>query len=53
MAQQYFKTHEGVDPAIIKEASEKLERGYKKLIGYECKEGGYGKSSPSPLDKKK
>ncbi|KAJ5074214.1 macroglobulin / complement [Anaeramoeba ignava] len=41
MAQQYFKTHTGVDPNFITESNEKLERGYKRLIGYECKKGGY------------
>lgn len=41
MAQQYFTSHQGVDPATIKKASDLLAEGYKKLIGFECKEKGY------------
>jgi alpha-2-macroglobulin-like protein len=41
MALQYFKTHSGSDPALIKDAQEKLTRGYDRLIGFECKEKGY------------
>ncbi len=41
MAQQYFTTHSGVDPAIIERSSRLLEKGYKRLTGFECKEKGY------------
>jgi len=41
MAQQYFLTHQGVDPAIIAKAQEKLDAGYKRLIGFETKDKGY------------
>jgi uncharacterized protein YfaS (alpha-2-macroglobulin family) len=41
MAQQYFLTHQGVDPGLIQRSKEMLERGYKRLSGFECKENGY------------
>ena len=41
MAMQYFNTHTGSDPALIKDAQDKLERGYKRLTGFECKQKGY------------
>jgi len=41
MAQQYFLTHQGVDPKLIQRSKEMLERGYKRLTGFECKEKGY------------
>ena len=41
MAVQYFNTHTGSDPALIKDAQDKLERGYKRLVGFECKQKGY------------
>lgn len=41
MAQQYFQTHSGVNPALMADAREKLERGYQRLVGYETKERGY------------
>lgn len=41
MAQQYFKTHSGVDPKLIAAADEKLEAGYRKLTSFECSEKGY------------
>jgi hypothetical protein len=41
MALQYLETHAGADPAVVKDAQDKLERGYKRLVGYECKEKGY------------
>ncbi len=41
MAQQYFTTHQGVDPATIKKAGDLLADGYKKLTGFECKDKGY------------
>lgn len=41
MAQQYFLSHTGVDPRLVEAAREKLERGYQRLVGFECKEKGY------------
>lgn len=41
MAQQYFTTHQGVDPATIRKAGDLLSEGYKKLTGFECKGMGY------------
>ncbi|MCA9267306.1 MAG: hypothetical protein KDA41_02495, partial [Planctomycetales bacterium] len=41
MAQQYFLSHQGVDPSLVERSSDKLEAGYKRLIGFECKSGGY------------
>ena len=41
MAQQYFLTHQGVDPALVRAAREKLDSGYKRLVGFECSEKGY------------
>jgi alpha-2-macroglobulin-like protein len=41
MAQQYFLSHQGVDPALIERASRTLETGYQRLLGFECKSGGF------------
>ena len=41
MAQQYFMTHTGVDPKLIARSNQMLEKGYKRLVGFECKSGGY------------
>jgi alpha-2-macroglobulin-like protein len=41
MAQQYFLSHQGVDPEMISKGRELLKKGYQRLIGFECKEGGY------------
>lgn len=41
MAQQYFKSHQGVDPALISRSEEMLAKGYDRLIGFESKNGGY------------
>lgn len=41
MAQQYFMTHQGVDPQLIATAKEKLDAGYKRLIGFETEKKGY------------
>ncbi|MBI5511735.1 MAG: A-macroglobulin complement component [Deltaproteobacteria bacterium] len=49
MAQQYFTTHQGVDPEIIKRSGELLQRGYQRLASFECQDKGYewfGGSSP-------
>jgi uncharacterized protein YfaS (alpha-2-macroglobulin family) len=41
MADQYFLTHSGVDPAVIAKTSELLDSGYNRLIGFECAKKGY------------
>ncbi len=41
MAQQYFQTHTGVDPALIERSNEMLAKGYERLTGFECKQHGY------------
>ncbi len=41
MAQQYFQSHTGVDPSMIERSNSLLEKGYKRLIGFECKGGGF------------
>jgi hypothetical protein len=41
MAQQYFLTHTGIDPAIIEKARNLLETSYKKLTGFESRSKGY------------
>jgi len=41
MAQQYFMTHQGIDPQLIAKAKEKLDKGYQRLIGFETEKKGY------------
>jgi uncharacterized protein YfaS (alpha-2-macroglobulin family) len=41
MAQQYFLSHQGIDPALIAKSREKLEAGYKRLISFETEQNGY------------
>lgn len=41
MVMQYLASHEGAAPALAKRATELLERGYQRLVGYECKTQGY------------
>jgi uncharacterized protein YfaS (alpha-2-macroglobulin family) len=41
MALQYLKTHAGVDPALVRRATDLLHQGYRRLVGFECKEKGY------------
>jgi hypothetical protein len=41
MAQQYFMSHEGVDPALVEKSAAILDKGYKRLTGFACKGGGY------------
>ena len=41
MAQQYFTTHHGVDPALIQRSNALLEKGYKRLVSFECGKHGY------------
>ena len=41
MAMSYFETHSGVNPELVKRSREKLDKGYKRLVGFECKEKGY------------
>jgi uncharacterized protein YfaS (alpha-2-macroglobulin family) len=41
MAQQYFLTHTGIDPAVIEKARGLLESSYKRLTGFETRSKGY------------
>jgi uncharacterized protein YfaS (alpha-2-macroglobulin family) len=41
MAQQYFQSHVGIDPSLIQRSGAMLAKGYDRLIGYECKTGGF------------
>ncbi len=41
MAQQYFMSHQGVDPSLIERSGQILTRGYERLLGFECKSGGF------------
>jgi uncharacterized protein YfaS (alpha-2-macroglobulin family) len=41
MAQQYFLSHQGVDPALVERSSEILAKGYERLLGFECGGGGF------------
>jgi uncharacterized protein YfaS (alpha-2-macroglobulin family) len=41
MAQQYFLSHQGVDPALVERSGEILAKGYERLLGFECKSGGF------------
>jgi hypothetical protein len=41
MAQQYFLSHQGVDPTLVERSSETLAKGYDRLTGFECPGGGY------------
>lgn len=41
MAQQYFKSHTGVDPELVRRSQRLLDEGYKRLKGFECKKRGY------------
>ena len=41
MADQYFLSHTGVDPQVIARSNQLLDKGYSRLIGFECKNKGY------------
>ncbi len=41
MAQQYFQSHQGVNPQLIARSSEKLANGYTKLVSFWCPDRGY------------
>ncbi|MEQ8818992.1 MAG: MG2 domain-containing protein [Sumerlaeia bacterium] len=41
MVCQYLESHAGADPALLKEAREKLDAGYKRLVSFETKEDGF------------
>jgi hypothetical protein len=41
MAQQYFLSHQGVDPTLVERSGEILAKSYDRLLGFECKSGGY------------
>ena len=40
MAQQYFIGHTGVDPKLVEMARQKLDAGYKRLVGFWCPDKG-------------
>lgn len=41
MALRYMKSHSGVDPELVKRASDLVEKGYKRLTSFECSNKGY------------
>jgi len=41
MVMNYFASHRVSDPALVDRTRGLLERGYKRLVGYECKRKGY------------
>ncbi len=41
MAQQYFMSHRGVDPSLVQRSRVLLDKGYKRLISFECRQRGY------------
>lgn len=41
MAQQYFLSHQGADPQLVQSARDRLDRGYQKLVGFECQKKGF------------
>jgi hypothetical protein len=41
MAQQYFLSHTGVDPRMVEMARQKLDAGYRRLVGFWCPDRGY------------
>lgn len=41
MAQQYFTSHQGVDPTLIEQSAKILATGYDRLRGFEAKNHGY------------
>ncbi len=41
MAMQYLRSHTGVDPALVRQTEELLQRGLARLVSFECKERGY------------
>ncbi len=48
MAQQYFISHQGVSPEKIARVKDLLNKGYKKLTGFESKDKGYEWFGASP-----
>ncbi len=41
MATQYFETHAGVAAALIERSKAMLDKGYARLVSFECKNKGY------------
>ncbi|MCZ6794781.1 MAG: A-macroglobulin complement component, partial [Planctomycetota bacterium] len=41
MAQQYFLSHSGVDSRFVERSGALLEKGYQRLVSFECKKKGY------------
>lgn len=48
MAQQYFTTHSGVDPALVTRSHEMLGKGHDRLVSFECTTKGYEWFGESP-----
>jgi hypothetical protein len=48
MAQQYFTSHQGVDPSLIARSDKILETGYHRLLGFETQDGGFEWFGESP-----
>lgn len=48
MALQYINANGGAPPSLIADIKEKLEKGYKRLTGYETKQKGYEWFGDSP-----
>ncbi|MCO5167365.1 MAG: MG2 domain-containing protein [Planctomycetes bacterium] len=41
MAMRYLTSHHGADPALLVKTRGLLDRGYQKLVSFECKQKGY------------
>jgi uncharacterized protein YfaS (alpha-2-macroglobulin family) len=41
MADQYFTTHTGVDPTLIARSNDLMDKGYARLVSFECQNKGY------------
>jgi uncharacterized protein YfaS (alpha-2-macroglobulin family) len=41
MVQQYFASHQGVDPQLADRGKDLLKKGYERLTSFECKQKGY------------
>jgi len=41
MALQYMQGHSGVDPGLVRRALDLVEKGYKRLVSFECPKKGY------------
>ncbi len=41
MVQQYYRSHQGIDPENIRKAQKLMEEGYKRLLSFESRDKGY------------